>query len=519
MPILKISNIAKAGVNSDVSPWELGPEFLTSGINFRIVNDKIRSFGGYSTWSTAPIALYPGLMMPVSTVSADYWLVAGRTNVYVFDGSTWSNINNAAGYAGMGADDELNWTGCMLGKIPIINNPQHYPEYWSPQSTGQAMQFLQFDAGNTWQAMGYSCAVMRSHKQFLIALNLTEGVSEIPDGVRWSHPADINGLPYTWDETVPTNLAGKTALGGDSGQIIDGQSLRDSFVVYSESGINTMDLTGDSFVFRIREMSSTIGLLNKRCIAEVKGLHFFLGDGDIVVNDGHKIQSLIHKKLRRRLVADMSADYYNRSFVINSKVTKEVWFCVPENNSAYPNIAYIYNWRDDTWAIRDLPLLTHASYGPRAVPTTTWDNWDGTWDEQEGVWGSRKRSPLDDFAMGCTPDHKLLQLDEVVENEAAVSSVIERTDFPLEGHDNVTTITRLYPHMEGTQPVQIELGSQRYAGGPIQWKPAVTFTPGMDRKVDVRSTGELHAWRVSSTSPGNWTFSGVDIEYQVDGVR
>lgn len=531
MPIATINNIALGGINSDLSPWDLDSSFITSGSNFRILNGKIASFGGYETWDTIGATFYPGFMQYVPG-STPYWLIAGRSAVHAFDGATWNDISNTAGYASVGTDQELDWTGCRLGKIPIINNPQSYPEYWNPQETTTLMQDLPFVSGtSTWRTLGYTCQAMRSHKNFLIAMNLTESTTERPDTLRWSHPADSNSLPFTWDETDPTNLAGKHSLGGDSGAIIDGLSLRDAFAVYSESAINIMDYTGDSFVFRIREMSSTVGLLAKRCISEIKGTHFFLADGDIVANDGNSIKSLIHKRLRRRLTANMSADYYSRSFSVVNNAMKEIWFCVPEDGATHPNIAYIYNWRDDTWAIRDLPNISHAAYGVRATPPNTWGGpagetptpastgWQGTWDEQVGVWGSQTRTPLDDFVMGVQTDGSIVQLDGIVQNEGSTESVIERTDFPLEGHNNVTTITCLYPHMEGTKPVEIKLGAQEYAGGPILWKPAVTFTPGVDRKVDIRSTGELHAWRVSSSEPGNWKFSGMDIDYVVDGSR
>ena len=533
MPILTINDLALGGINSDISPWELDSKFITSGMNFRILNNKIASFGGYETWDTDTNDFFPGYMQYVPG-NTDYWLLAGREGVYVFDGSTFHDISNvtAGSYTSIGTDQELNWTGCRLGRIPIINNPQHHPEFWSPQNTSTMMQDLPFVSGtSTWESLGYSCQVMRAHKNHLIAMNMNEGGTDYFDTLRWSHPADSNSLPFTWDETEPTNLAGRHALGGDSGSIIDGLSLRDAFAVYSESAINIMDSTHDSFVFRFREMSSTVGLLAKRCISEVKGTHFFLGDGDIIANDGNAIKSLIHKRLRRRLTANMSADYYDRSFSVINTAMKEVWFCVPEDGATHPNIAYIYNWRDDTWALRDLPNISHAAYGARSTPPNIWGGppeevptpsgtgIQGTWAEQTGTWGTNARTPLDDFVMGVQADGSIVQLDGITVNEGSTASTIERSDFALEGHSKVTTIRTIYPHMEGTKPVEIRFGAQQFAGGPILWKPAVTFTPGVDRKVDIRSTGELHAWRVSSTEPGNWKFSGMDIDYVIDGER
>ena len=171
--------------------------------------------------------------------------------------------------------------------------------------------------------------------------------------------------------------------------------------------------------------------------------------------------------------------------------------------------------------------LTYANYGHQPVGTTTWDTWEGTWDSQETIWGSRTVTPLNTTIIGTLADtSELILLDpRDAKDSAASAAVIERDNFALEGHRQVTTITRIYPRMEGTSPVLITLGSQEFAGAPIRWKPAVLFSPGKDRKIDIRSTGELHAWRIetdiSNGEPGvgNWQMSGMDIEYVLDGLR
>tara|TARA_R110000803_G_scaffold210829_1_gene284074 strand:- start:17322 stop:18887 length:1566 start_codon:yes stop_codon:yes gene_type:complete len=518
--LLTLSDIGTKGLNSDVAPWDLPPEFITAGKNFRVDAGSILSSGGSEVWSTSGTAFNPGYLMHIPAVSSNYWLVYGRSAVYVFDGTTWTDVSSTAGYAGIGIDDEQLWTGCMLGQIPIASNPQGAPEYWSPQSPGQILQPLQFDAANTWAAKGYSFKVLRSHKNFLFALNLSEGASELPNSYRWSHPADINGLPFSWDETDLSSLAGKAQIGGNAGAIIDGHSLRDAFAIYSENATSVLDFTGDEFVWRRRELSTSFGLISRNCIAEVKGTHFFLGDGDIVMNDGNKIESIIHNKLRKQLISRMSVDAFTTSYVVNNLAKKELWFCVPEEDSLTPNVAYIYNWRDDSWAVRDLPTAVNfATYGSQTDPTTTWDTWGETWDSASGTWGSRKSTPLDDTIVGVSSANSSLILMDPPSSASDLNAVIERTNFPLEGHKPVTTITRVYPHVEGSGDMIIQFGSQDYAGAPVRWKPEVTFNPGTQRKVDVRTTGELHCWRIRSVGSNAWSMSGIDIEYTTAGER
>ena len=522
MKVLEVKNIGLKGIASDPSAWSLPPEFITYGINFRVFANQLISAGGYETLSEAPVQFNPGYIQHIWSTSSGLWLVAGRDAVYSFDGANWTNISSTAGYDAIGVNQELDWVGCQIGKIPVVNNPQVYPEYWSPVSPGQILQPLPWVAGTSdWAEAGQQCKLIRSHNNFLWALDLVDNGTEIPDGVRWSHPADINGLPPSWDETDPAYLAGKMQLGGDGGRIIDGQSLRNSFVVYSENAIDIFDENFNTeFVWSRRELSSTVGLLSKNCLIEVKGTHFFLADGDIVKNNGTGIESIIHNRLRRRLTSNMNVDFYHRAFAVRNNTIKEVWFCVPEGRAEYPNTAYIYNWTDDSWAIRDLPEVAHANYGPVTEPPRTWETWRGTWDEQNTSWGSRQRTPLNDTIIAVDNEaSKLLVLDYDIISEVDLNTVVERTNFPLEGHPKVNTITRVYPHMEGTTPVEIQFGSQKRAGGPVRWKPAVTFTPGEDRKVDLRTTGELHAWRIKSLGTGTWRISGMTIEYADGGLR
>jgi len=518
--ILHLNNIGFQGLSLDLAPWSLPPEFITNGQNFRIYAGSIQNTGGEVLWSTAPFAFNPGHVFHVGSTSQDFWLVAGRDRIYAFDGTTWSNITSTAGYSGLGTDDELLWSTCMLGQIPIINNPQHAPEYWSPVSAGQILQPLDFDSVDDWSTKGFTAKIMRSHRNFLFALNLAEGATEFPDSYRWSHPADINGLPATWDETDEAFLAGKAALGGDGGVIIDGLSLRDAFCIYSESAIDILDFTSDEFVWRRRELSSTAGLLSTNAVVEIKGVHFLLSAGDIIRNDGNKIESIAHNRIQTNLL-NIDATNYTRSYAIRKDNKKEIWFCVPEIGSTYPNIAFVYNWRDDSWSIRDLTAnVAYADIGSQSAGTDSWDSFIGNWDDAASKWNSALTSPLNEVVVAVNPATETLYLlDTETTPDNDYQFTIERTNYPLLGNKQVTTIIRVYPHMSSSIPVSIEFGSQDYPDAPIRYKPAILFNPSTDRKIDIRTTGELHAWRISSLGKSPISMSGMTIEYVKAGLR
>ena len=86
--------------------------------------------------------------------------------------------------------------------------------------------------------------------------------------------------------------------------------------------------------------------------------------------------------------------------------------------------------------------------------------------------------------------------------------------------DEVTTIQQIYPHITSPNAVGIQIGSQQSPNGPVTWKPEVTFDPNTDRKVDMRTTGVLHAYRIIARDvKSDFTISGMDILYVQAGRR
>ena len=524
--LLALTDFAKKGLNSDLLPWDLPGDFLTEMSNMRVTRQKLSPFAGEVSWATLPVDFEPGYLIYINATVSTFWVIAGKDAVYVYDGFLFTDISNVAGYAGV-ADEDL-WSGCLLTNIPIINNPGHWPEYWSPQNVAQPMQYLPWDDSNTWVTANETCRMMRSHKQFLFALDLISQGTVISDGVRWSSPADITGIPETWDPIDTTNVAGLTFLGGSGGRIIDGRSMRDAFVVYRQNGVSIFDYVGGQFVWRVRHLSTTVGVLTSECIAEVKGKHYFISDGDILVNDGNSINSILHNRIRERFTSDFDATNFANAYVVQNDAAKEVWFCVPQSGHTYANIAYLYNWEDDTWSIREIPEGPIAAYGSKPVGQKTWITiGTETWDSSIAIWNKQTSTPLNNTVVLATKPSgpgesgRLTELDNPTDAPDNVySSLIERTGFALEGLTRVTTITRVFPHIRGKGQIYIQVGSQDYPGADVRWKEAVLFNPNTDRKIDIRTTGELHCFKIYTIDdPTFWEFSGMDIEYVDSGTR
>jgi hypothetical protein len=520
--LMTIKLAGNAGINYDLPACDLEPDYFTAGSNYVLRNGKIQTFCGSTSMNGGPGAANQlAQIMFVQSGSANYFVCLGQKVIKCFDGATWSEIGSG-GYSLMGPNDYLQWNFCKLGSIPIINNVQGYPQYWSPQTPSSHVTDLPFSITETWTQKGYRTKVIRAHKNFLFALGMFEGANDYPNNYRWSTAADNNGIPYTWDPLDLSGIAGTASILGNNGPIVDGMSMRDAFVIYTTDGITVLEPSGDLYIWRARSLSDTVGLMSQNCIANINGNHIFLSRSDIMINDGNSIRSITDKKIKTKLKGLISSVSFDTSFCIVDERTREVWFCVPDANSTYPNLAIIYNWAFDQISVKYLDHpYTAMCYGPATFLTTSssWDLATENWNTKQGIWSSDSASLFSFEIIGIEPAGSALYNQGQNDGTSGLLTNLERTSVVFGDQRNVTTIIRVYPHMHGSSPIAMQFGSQDYVDGPTRWEPIVNFTPANDRKIDLRTTGKLHCWRITATDSIGFTYNGMDIEYVQNGVR
>lgn len=519
MPLFKISNYAMAGLNSDLIPSDVDHNFLTDGKNIRAVSGGISPFGGYNTLFSLPTNKEPHNLFYVDSGSERFWVIMCSNAIYRLEAA----ITDVSPSGMPTVSDQTKWSATDLSGIPILNHPVIGPVYMTAAMS--AFQPLPFKSGQTWHEASQICNIMISHKQFLFALGVSDNGNYIPDSIRWSSVADIGGIPQTWDALDTTNVAGYTQLGGTGGEIIGALPLRDALVVYRSSGISVIDYIGGQYIWRIRHLNSNIGLLAPDAVVDIRGTHFFLSDGDVYKNDGSSISSIATKRIKKRF-RSIDKDNYRKAYASHNPSDSEVLFIIPSSGSDYPDIAFIYNYEYDSWYVRDMPPNVKVKYGATISKPTNWDSLETTWDGWSNSWDSDTTTPFDSTLIGLRPivgtePAKIISVSGIIgSNIEPFSSIIERTDLVLQTLDQATTIQRIYPHIQSANSVKIQIGSQQSPGGLISWKPAIEFNPNTQRKVDMRTTGILHAYRVIVDDVStDFTVSGIDILYVEAGRR
>lgn len=365
-----------------------------------------------------------------------------------------------------------------------------------------------------WPSNTY-CYSLRSYKNFLIALNVTQNGVNDPFMVWWSNPADPGSLPSSWDVTNAANDAGyvDVAEGGDI--VIDGLQLRDSFIVYKENSMWRMDFVGTPYIFNFTKISGVTGILNRNCVVEYNGMHFVLTKNDVIVHDGLSSRSVLDKETRRFLFRNIDANNLNLCYVFKNPFFNEIYVAYPDIGSTACDKAMVWNYVDNTVSFRDLPNTTFAYYG--AVDSLLSESWasdtDG-WSFDLTLWGSLGYVPPNTSVLVASQDQQLYLLDdESSYNGVSATSYIAKQGLHFGEPEKVKLIRSIRPRITGStgQSISVSVGWNNY--DPYTeptWSNPVPFTIGSQVPVDIMQSGRYLAIKFETNNPV-WTLGSYQL--------
>jgi hypothetical protein len=521
-----IVNLDKYGLIKDAPAIDIPEQAVSDGNNVVFIDGKCKKSYGYtSVFGTPTVAPYWAMAVPTATTY--YWIYTSLTKCYVTDGTTHTNITRQTASADVNynATGDNDWNGTFIGGTPVINNGIDSPQMWiTPISASNKMTSLTFSSGQTWTSKGYTASVFRQFKNFGIALDFNNGTTRYPQMVLWSDPAPIGTVPSTWDWTDTTSLAGRNELAG-GGFIIDGKILGEQFIIYKEDAIFRMYYVGGNDVFGFEKISDD-GVFSRHCVAEFPGGHVVYVDGDVKTHQGNIPQSIISGKLKRFLASDIDTTYNTRVFLVHNMNKNEIWICYPSSGNSYPNKAITWNYVNNTFGLRSLSSTSHIANGvvDTSATGTTWNSYTTTtWNAAQFVWGARSYNPSLVKLLGCDPTNtKLYLYDDDTTNQHNLvnpTAYVEKTDIIIDDLDTVKFVNRVYPKIQGSGDITVQVGTQSVPNGAVSWSASIPFTIGTSYKVDVRKSGKLLAYRIQSTGNVSWEFTGIEFEYVHAGKR
>lgn len=501
-----------AGLNLDGFPHELAPQEWSGGRNIRFRD-------GYAEKSQGDARVHGDLLaepyglFPTQGAMGRFWVYAGLSTLSAVQNDIHTDITRTAGpYTGTAAD---RWNGGVLSGVLVVNNGVDVPQYWGGDPGVRAADLP------AWPAT-LRTKILRPFRNFIFALNNTDNGTNMPYSVRWSHPADPGTLPVSYDLADPTKDAGQFDLADTDDHIVDGVPLGERLIVYKENSIWALDYVGAPYIWSSKPIDTTVGALGQDCVVKHPLGHAILTQGDVVNFDGATATSIADGRVRRWLFNNLNADQYQRSFAVPNVRRNEAWFCVPQTGSDWPNTALIWNWKDGTWAIRDLAQASAGASGTIVyglgnswnADQEPWDTDDTTWNQYEFTQATPR------LILASAVNSKLVLMDSSKTSEGQpMVSRVEKTGMSFDAPERIKYCKSVRPRIEAQQGTQINiyLGSQDDLDGPISWEPPFAFIVGTHLSADIEISGRYLAVRFESTSIVSWRMKQFDMDVTILG--
>ncbi|HAT51368.1 MAG: hypothetical protein HQL07_06485 [Nitrospirae bacterium] len=141
--------------------------------------------------------------------------------------------------------------------------------------------------------------------------------------------------------------------------------------------------------------------------------------------------------------------------------------------------------------------------------------------------GDRYRRTEPDLLMASAANQKIYLCDAGESADGvAMTATLTRESLPIGGGGpGQFQISDLWPDMESTGAVDIQLGFQKKLGDAITWGTAHAFDPGTHSHfaeacqsiADLAMTGRFIAIRFQSTTDMGWTLLGYTLEFEPQG--
>ncbi len=507
------------GIVNDIPASEVSPQFYTTGANIHFRQSFAERTQGHAM-------VYTGTLTTLRNISncqvagVNYWVYHGTDKSSVVTGATHTDITKAAGLTGTTVANKI--TSGLLNGVHFMNNGIDAPLFWDGVPANKMTDLTGWPASTT-------CKAMRAFKFHLFAMDISKAAGEFPMQVLWSAAAAPGTIPASWTAAA-TNEAGDVELSQTPGQVIDGAALRSSFIFYKQHSAYIADYVGGNNIFNFRRAFITSGVLTRNCIAEYRGRHFVVTDGDIILTDGSVTESIADNRMRKFLFNQLDQTNFAATFVVPFPKQNEIWICFPSAGATFCDLALVWDGVANAWGVRDIPDITHAAVGIVSDLTVSefWDDDSDAWDVDTTTWNQQNFSNADDRLVlaetdeGTPTDSQFLEVDSSLQFDGAnIEASIGKYSMSFDEPNRVKFLRRLIPHIEantGTE-VKCRAGSQMVNSDAISWSNEVTFTVGTDKHVDTFAQGKYLSFEFRSDGQNAWTLTGFDIEAELRGYH
>ncbi len=441
------------------------------------------------------------------------FIYGGDTGLAFTDGTLHFDITGALVYDSLGATSP--WTGGTINNVAVLSNKTGPAMFWE---TGTAAALILPDWPDTRRA-----GSLRVYREFLVALDITEGADRDSDLIRWSDAAPPNDVPQSWTAGAQS-LAGSASAAFTPGDLVDGLTLRDQFMIYKIHSMSIMQLIAGRLVMATRPQFSTLGMLTRNCAVEWRGQHIVLSDGDVVIHNGVEAKSLIDRRIRKAIFANISTDNFENSFVAIDKELQEVWVCPVVEGDLFPRVAAVWSISDDAWGFRELGVNTwpHGVEGKvnTEVDEPTWATRTTEWNTDAGTWNDAGISPVNEQLVFADAGNLLQAIGQRDDFDGVTpTAVLQRIGLDFGAADKFKFVTRIWPKLEGTNGsiVRTRVGGSENVNSPVVWQPYQDYVIGETDSLDFLASGKFISVEFRSETNAIWRSPAFDLEVNLQG--
>ena len=311
---------------------------------------------GNSYYIASPTAATSTATGGGSAVGVYYQLNAGNS-VYTtgvgWGAGTWSRGTWGSGTT-VGVGQQLSlWTSDNFGQDLVISPRLGAPYYWAVDTATYPRALTLSSVATT---NGYSGSfvptstfkmVTSDVQRFGIALGsnpydpLDANTAFDPLLVRWSDQENV----YDWVPT-DTNQAGEQRLSQGSG-IITGQHTRQEGLIWTDSGLYSMQYLGPPYVWGFQLLMDNISIISPNAAVTVNSVTYWMGIDKFYVYSG-RVETL-PCTLRQFIFTNLNVSQAYQIVCGTNEGYNEIWWFYPSANSVVNDSYVIYNHLERIW--------------------------------------------------------------------------------------------------------------------------------------------------------------------------
>jgi hypothetical protein len=511
--------VLPVGVVQDVPAFAAPVDVYTNLQNMRVNGAGMtRAAGEQELYQDigSGVLFPPKWVIGVIRQGAVWILYAGDAGVGVTDGTAHYNVTPTTGWQPMQPGEMM---GGLFNGIVVFNNPVSAPWYWDGGLVvGSVKPLPGFPTG----AVAKALAPFNSH---IFAGSISQAGNTNDGRLLWSDVAVPGNVPASWTPTA-TNQAGELFLSTGSGAIRAMVGLGSQLMVYRATGCWAVSYVGRPYIYTQRKVAAEVGCASTNSVAMVRGSHLVVTPGDIVLTDGTAVRSIGEDRVKRTLFGQVSERALQLIHCYLLPTLGEVAIAIPAGNDDACTLAYVWNYSQDRWSLRELPDVAHTAslYLPTQYAVDTWESDAGTWEEDWNAWDSSPQGGFVIRGLGASAVHNRLfglDLGDRRYDGSPIVALAERLSVPIAGGKNVAMIARVFPRVTAPQgtKLKVQIGAQLDPSAPVVWEAEQPYTVGSGVGVNSNAIGRFISVRIFADSIEEWSIAGWGVEFRVRGLH